>query len=112
MIMINLTKYELILIVGTRGIKNYQSMSRDELLSAITESERIIKDLSQNGLKKIARVQYLSQNELKQITRMQDLSQDELEQIVTTRRINNYKDMSREDCSFKIKSKPCRTSRE
>ena len=54
-------------------------MSRDELLSAVAESERIIKDLSQNGLKKIARVQYLSQNELKQITRMQDLSQDELE---------------------------------
>ena len=42
-------------------------MSRDELLSAIAESERIIKDLSQNGLEKVARIQNLSQNELKQI---------------------------------------------
>ena len=65
--MINLTKYELKLIEGTRGIKNYQNMSRDELLSAIAESERIIKDLSQNGLEKVARIQNLSQNELKQI---------------------------------------------
>ena len=39
----------------------------------------------------------LSQNELKQITRMQDLSQDEIKQIVKTRRIKNYKDMSKED---------------
>ena len=91
--MINLTKYELKLIEGNRGIKNYQNMSRDELLSAIAESERIIKDLSQNGLKKIARMENLSQNELKQITRMQD----ELKQIVKTRRIKSYKDMSRED---------------
>ena len=65
--MINLTKYELKLIEGNRGIKNYQNMSTDELLSAIAESERIIKDLSQNGLEKVARIQNLSRNELKQI---------------------------------------------
>ena len=95
--MINLTKYELKLSAGNRGIKNYQNMSKEKLLSAIVESERMIKNLSQNGLKKIARMENLSQNKLKQITRMQDLSQDELEQIVKTRRIKNYKDMSRED---------------
>ena len=80
--MINLTKYELKLIAGNRGIKNYQNMSKEKLLSAIVESERMIKNLSQNGLKKIARMENLSQNELKQITKMQDLSQDELKQIV------------------------------
>ena len=95
--MINLTKYELKLIAGNRGIKNYQNMSRDDLLSAIAESECIIKDLSQNGLEKIARMQNLSQNELKQIVKMQDLLQNELEQIAKTRRFKNYKDMSRED---------------
>ena len=73
-IMINLTKYELRLIAGNRGIKNYQNFSRDELLSAIAESERIIKDLLKNGFKKIARMENLSQNKLKQITRMQHLS--------------------------------------
>ena len=72
-------------------------MSRDKLLSAIAESEPIFKNLSQNGLKKIARMENLSQNELKQIVKMQDFSQNELEQIAKTRRIKNYKDMSRED---------------
>ena len=42
-------------------------------------------------------MQNLSQNELKQIVKMQDLLQNELEQIAKTRRIKNYKDMSRED---------------
>ena len=95
--MINLTKYELKLIAGNRSIKNYQNMSKEKLLNATVKSERIIKNLSQNGLERIARMQHLSQNEFKQITKMQNLSQNELEQIMKTRRIKNYKDMSRED---------------
>ena len=95
--MINLTKYELKLIAGNRGFKNYQNMLKEKLLDAIVKSERILKDLSQNGLKRIARMQNLSQNELKQIVKMQDLSQNELEKIAKTRRIKNYKDMLRED---------------
>ena len=51
----------------------------------------------ENGLEKIVKVQNLSQNELEQITKMQNLLQNKLEQIVKTRRIKNYKDMSRED---------------
>ena len=39
--MINLTKYELKLLEGNRAIKNYQNMSKDELLKAIVKSERI-----------------------------------------------------------------------
>ena len=42
-------------------------------------------------------MQNLSQNELKQITKMSNLSQNELEQIVKTRRIKNYKNMSKEE---------------
>ena len=95
--MINLTKCELKLIAGNRGIKNYQNMSKEKLLSAIVESERMIKNLSQNGFKKIARMENLSQNKLKQIVKMQDLSQDELEKIARMRRIKDYKNMSRED---------------
>ena len=64
-IMINLTKYELKQIAGNRGIKNYRNMSRDELLNTVAESEHIFKNLSQNGLKKIARMENVSQNELK-----------------------------------------------
>ena len=54
--MINLTKYELKLSAGKRGIKNYQNMSKEKLLDAIVKSERIIKDLSQNGFERIARM--------------------------------------------------------
>ena len=79
--MVNLTTYELKLIAGKRGIKNYQNMSRETLLSTLDESECILKDLSQNGLERIARMQNLSQNELEQIARI--------------RRIKNYKNMSR-----------------
>ena len=77
-IMINLTKYELKQIMGNRGIKNHQNMSRDELLNTMAESEHIFKNLSQNGLRKIARMENLSQNKLIQIVKMQDLSQNEL----------------------------------
>ena len=63
--MINLTKYELKQIAGNKGIKNYLNMSRDELLNTMAESECIFKNLSQNGLKKIARMENVLQNELK-----------------------------------------------
>ena len=49
--MVNPTKYKLKFMARNRGIKNYQNMSREELLSTLDESERILKDLSQNGLK-------------------------------------------------------------
>ena len=74
-IIVNLTTYELKLIAGKSGIKNYQNMSREKLLSTLDESERILKNLSQNGLKQIAKMQNLSQNELEQITKMSNLSQ-------------------------------------
>ena len=54
-------------------------MSRDKLLSTIDESECNLKNISQNGLERIAKMQNLSQNELEQITKIQSLSQNELE---------------------------------
>ena len=78
-IMVKLTTYDLRSIVRRRGIKNYQNMSREKLLSTLDESERIFENLSQNGLERIAKMQNLSQNELEQITKMQNLSQNELE---------------------------------
>ena len=86
-IMVNLTTHELRLIAGKRIIKNYQNMSREKLLSTLDESEHIFENLSQNGLKRIAKMQNLSQNELKQIIKMQNLLQDELEQIAKMRSI-------------------------
>ena len=37
--MVYLTLYELQLIAGRKGIKNYENMSREELLSTLHESE-------------------------------------------------------------------------
>ena len=71
--MINLRKYELKLIAGNRGIKNYQNMLKEGLLNAIVKSERITENLSQNGLERIARMQNLSQSELEEITEMENL---------------------------------------
>ena len=90
--MVNLTTYQLKLIMRKKGIKNYQNMSREKLLSILDESERILKILSQNGLKRIAKMQNFSQNELEQI--ISNLSQNELEKTAKMGRIKNYKNMS------------------
>ena len=95
--MINLTKYKLKLIEGNRGIKNYQNISKEELLSAIVKSECVTENLSQNGLERIARMQNLSQNDLEQITEMNNLSLNKLKQIAKTRRIKTRKDASKEE---------------
>ena len=95
--MVILKKHKLKLIAVNRGIKNYQNMWKEKLLNAIVKSEHIIKNLSQYGLERIAKMQNLSQNELEQITKMQNLSHNELEQIMKARRIKKYKNMSGED---------------
>ena len=86
-IMVKLTKYELRLIARNRGIKNYQSMSREKLLSTLDKSERITENLSKNGFNKIMKMQNLSLNELDQIERMNNLSLNKLKQITKTRSI-------------------------
>ena len=51
--MINLTTYELKLIAGEKGIKNYRNMSREKLLSTLDESKHNFKNISQNGLSEL-----------------------------------------------------------
>ena len=81
-IMVNLTTHKLRLIAKKRGIKNYKNMSRETLLSTLNESEHNFKNISQNGLQRIAKMQNLSRNELEKIAKM--------------RHIKNYKNMSKE----------------
>ena len=97
MIMVRLTKYELGLIAKNRGISDYLNMSREKLVSTIDKLEHINEYLSKYGLNKIIKMQNLSLNKLEQIERMNNLSLNELKQIMKTRRIKNYKDMSKED---------------
>ena len=89
--MVNLTTHELRLIAGKRDIKNSKNMSRERLLSTLDESEHNFKNLSQNALERIAKMQNISQNELEQITKMRNLLRNELEQITKMRHIKNYK---------------------
>ena len=72
--MVNFTTDELRLITEKRGIKDYQNMSREKLSSTLDKSEHNFKNISQNELKQIAKMQNLSRNDLKQITRMKNLS--------------------------------------
>ena len=65
-------------------------MSREELLRTFDESERFIKNLSQNGSQWIANIQNLSQNEIKQIIKMQSFSTDELKQIAKKKAVLKY----------------------
>ena len=72
-------------------------MSEDELLNTIVESGHILKNLSQNRLKKIAKLPNLSHNELEQMKKMNDLPRNELKQIVKMKQIKNYGNMSKEE---------------
>ena len=61
--MINLTTHELRLIAEKRSIKNYKNRSRKKLLlNTLDESEHNFKNISQNGLERVAKMQNLSQN--------------------------------------------------
>ena len=80
-------------------------MSEEKLLDAILKYDRITKNLSQNGLEKIIRMQNLSQNDLEQIQRMINLLQNKLKQIVKTRHIKNYKDISKKDLLIALLNK-------
>ena len=85
--MVNLTEHKLRLVVKNRGIKNYNNMSREKLLSTLDETELNLNTLSERGLNQIAKMQNLLQNESNQIIKMHDQSRDELERIAKMRRI-------------------------
>ena len=95
--MVQRTEYELRLIARNRGIKNYQNMSREKLLSTLDKSERITKNLLENGLEKIVRMQNLSLSDFEQIKRMNNLSLNKLKQIAKTRHIKTNRNTSKED---------------
>ena len=72
-------------------------MSRKRLLNTLDKSECNFKNILQNELERIAKIQNLSQHELEQITRTKYLPRNELEKIAGIRRIKNYKKNSEEE---------------
>ena len=95
--MVKLIKYELKLIAKNRGIKNYQYMSREKLLSNLDKLERITENLSKYGFNKIAKMQNLSLNELEKIVEMNNFSENKLKQIAKARHIKKYEGMLKEN---------------
>ena len=95
--MVKVAIHELRLITKNRGINNYLNISREEILSTLNKSERIIENLLENGVNKIVKIQNLSLNDLEKIERMNNLSLDELNQMAITRNIKTYLNMPRKD---------------
>ena len=69
-IIVKVTKNKLRLIAKSKGIKDYQNMSKEKLSSTLDKLKCITGNLSNNRLKKIVKMQNLSLNELKQIAEM------------------------------------------
>ena len=62
-----MTENKLRIIAKTKGIKNYESMSKEKLLSVIDNLKSITENLLENGLEKITEMNNFSENKLKQI---------------------------------------------
>ena len=106
--MANLLEYELRrLIAQNRGIKNYNNMPKEELLSALDETERNLNTLSEKVLKQIAKMQNLSHNELNQIIKLYDQSRHELAHAAKMRRIKKRKRMSKEELIISLLKSKC-----
>ena len=95
--MVKITENKLRLIAKNKGIRDYQNMSKEKLLSTLDKLKRITRNLSKNGLKKILKMQNLSLNKLEQVKRMNNFPENKLKQIAKIRSIKKYEDMSKED---------------
>ena len=95
--MVKITENKLRLIAKKNGIKDYQNMSKEKLISTLDKLKRITRNLLKNGLKKIVKMQNLSLNELEQIKRMNNFSENKLKQMAKIRSIKKCEDMSKED---------------
>ena len=105
---ITLTRKEYNLIAKSRGIKEPQKMSTEELLDTLSrydskrKSESNPRKLNKINLKKIAKKQNIWRNELRKAEKLQNKSRDELNEVAKFRRIKNYDNLRREDLIFSL----------
>ena len=91
------------MILEKRGIRNPQDMSIEELINTLSryDSKRkvysIRRKLQRLGLEKIAKLQNISKKDLNEVKKMQEKSIGELKVIARLRRINNFKNLTKED---------------
>ena len=102
------TRKEYDIIARSRGIKEPQNMSTEELLNALSryDSKRKVKTnhkkLLKMKLEKISKIQNISRNDLHKVTKLQDKSLDDLKKIAKLRRIKNYDNLSKEDLIYTL----------
>ena len=100
---VKITRKEYNMIPEKRGIWNPEDMSIEEFINALGryDSKRkvyhIRRKLQRLGLKKIAKLQNIFKKDLNKIKKMQGKSIDELKAIARLRRINNLKNLTKED---------------
>ena len=105
---ITFTRKEYDLIAKSRGIKEPQKMSNEELLDALyrydikREVKNNCRKLNQISLKKIATKQNISRNELRKAEKLQNKSIDELKKVARLRRLKNYDNLTKEDLIFSL----------
>ena len=91
------------MIPEKRGIWNPEDMSIEEFINTLGRYDskrkvyRIHRKLQRLGLKKIAKLQNIFKKDLNKIKKMQEKSIDELKAIARLRRINNFKNLTKED---------------
>ena len=116
---IELTRKEYILVAKSRGIKEPQNMSTEELLNTlrIYHSKRKVKNnskkLSKIKLEKITKIQNIWKNELSKAEKLQNKSIDELRWFARLRRTKNYDNLTKEDLIIsllKSESNPAKRS--
>ena len=105
---IEFTRKEFDIIARSRGIKEPQNISTEELLNALSryDSKPKVKTnhkkLLKMKLEKIAKKQNISKNDLSRTKKLQNKSIDELQGIAKLRGIKNYDNLTKEDLTFSL----------
>ena len=91
------------MIPEKKGIWNPEDMSIEVFINTLGRYDskrkvyRIRRKLQRLGLKEIAKLQNIFKKDLNKIKKMQEKSIDELKAIARLRRINNFKNLTKED---------------
>ena len=102
------TRKEYDLVARSRGIKETQNMSTDELLNALSKYDRKRKvktnhkKLLKMKLEKISKKQTISNNDLRKATKLQNMSIDDLKKIAKLQRIKNYDTLAKEELIYTL----------
>ena len=103
-----ITRKEYNIITRSRGIKEPQNMSTEELLNALSryDSKHKVKTnhtkLLKMKLEKNAKKQNISKNDLSKTKNLQNKLIDELKGIAKLREIKNYDNLTKEDLIFSL----------